>query len=145
MEQFNSLFKLLPEHRIGVCKTHYQGITLSQLPSHLHSSHKDLTVATQKAIVSAAAIACPQWAQSLDEVVYLLSLPSLISHLPVYKNRLKCTAATQEQSLCSYVVRTLQDMQEHVRTEHRWVNPRKQGRPYQGEQATGGLLWTPDM
>jgi hypothetical protein len=55
MEQFNGLFELLPEHRIAVCKAHHQGITLSQLPSHLHSSHKDLTVATQKAIVLAAA------------------------------------------------------------------------------------------
>lgn len=144
MEQFNGLFELLPEHRIGVCKIHHQGITLSQLPSHLHSSHKDLTVATRKAIVSAAA-AVPQWAKSLDEVVYPLLPPSLIAQLPVYKNGLKCTAATQEQSLCGYVVRTLRDIQEHARTEHGWVNPRKRGRPYQGEQATSGLMWTADV
>jgi superfamily II DNA helicase RecQ len=140
MEPLNSLFELLPEHRIGVCKAHHQGMTLSQLPSHLHSSHQNLTVATRKAIVLAAA-AFPQWAKSPDEVVYPPLQSNLVAHLPVYKNGLKCTAEAQERGLCRYIVRTLRDMQEHAREKHRWANPRKRGRPYQANQAAGCQLW----
>jgi hypothetical protein len=68
MEQFDHLFALLPEHRLGVGKTHSQGVLLSQLPSNPYTSHQDLPVPTRKAIVSAAA-AFAQWAMATEEVV----------------------------------------------------------------------------
>ena len=88
-----------------------------------------------------AASAFLQWAEYKKDVIYLLLRSKLIEHLPLYNNRLKCRAETQGSSPCRYIVRTLRDMQEHCRKEHGWTNPRKRGRPYQGQQATGCQTW----
>ena len=140
MELFNNLFIYLPEHHIYICKTHYQGVLLSQLPSHLHSSHLELTATTRKAIELAAA-AFPQWAASADKVVYPLARPQPAAYLPVFKNGFKCIVQTQERSYCGYILRALRGIQEHCREEHGWTNPRKRGRPYQGQQAGGKQMW----
>jgi hypothetical protein len=137
MEPFNTLFEYLPSHRIGICKAHYHGVLLSQLSSHLQSGHKELTVATRKAIVLAAT-AFPDWATSAEEVVYPRPDTPTVAHLPVYKDGFMCQADTR--GVCSFIVRTLQGIQKHCRDEHGWTNPRKRGRPYQSEEA-GSASW----
>jgi uncharacterized C2H2 Zn-finger protein len=140
MELFDTLFEYLRESRIGICKAHCYGVLLSQLPTHLQRSHKELSVAARKAVVLAAS-EYPAWATSAEAVVVPAPASHPVAHLPVYRDGLKCCAETQARNQCGHIVRTLRDMQEHCRKEHGWTNPRKRGRPYETDQAGGNHLW----
>jgi hypothetical protein len=129
MELFTTLFKYLAENRIGICKAHHHGVLLSQLPAHLQRSHTELSVAARKAVVLAAS-AYSEWATSPEAVVLPPPESYPVAYLPVYRDGLKCCVETQERSQCGHIVRTLRDIQEHCRKEHRWTNSRKRGRPY---------------
>jgi superfamily II DNA helicase RecQ len=135
MEQLKTMFEYLPEQRIGICRAHHHGVLLSQLPSHLQRSHQELTVATRQAIVVAAA-EHRQWATSADAVIFPPPEAQPVAHLPVYKDGRKCSVEMAGRGCCGHIVRTLRDMQEHCRREHAWTNPRKRGRPCQGEEVS---------
>lgn len=138
MELFNTIFEYLPEHCIGVCRAHCEGVLASQLPSHLRRGHGELTAATRKAIVLAAA-EHSAWATSANTVALPLPESKPIAYLPVYRDGMRCSMATKDSSQCSYIVRTLRDIQEHCRKEHQWTNPRKRG--WQCPEQQKGQPW----
>ena len=131
------MFTYLPTHHIAICKTHRQGVLLSQLASHLDSGHQGLTVATRRAIASAAEV-LTDWATCPEDVVHPLSEALPLGHLSLFKDGFKCKTEP-----CGHIVRGLQNIQNHCRREHGWNNPRKRGRPHQGaQQPLSSLMWT---
>ena len=73
----------------------------------------------------------------MEEVVYPLPGAQPLPYLSLYKDGFKCRA-----ELCEHIVRGLQNIQNHCRTEHGWSNPRKRGRPHQGaQQAPASDMW----
>lgn len=140
MELFNAIFKYLPEHSIGICIIHGQGIVQSKLKTHLDRSHKELTARTRKEIIVAAATAYSQWAKTEEDVVYPEAILDPIPHLPIFKDGIKCVAR-RGSVLCGYINRNIERIQGHCRKYHGWENSRKRGRPTQGKQKEIGTMW----
>lgn len=112
MDLINSLFEYLHTNHIAICKTHCQGVLLSQVASHLDSGHRELTAAARKGVASAAR-AYTAWALSAKEVVYPHADAQPIEYLPLYKDGLQCKVES-----CGYTVRSLQNIQDHCKKEH---------------------------
>lgn len=79
------------------------------------------------------------------EVIYPDPKSEPIPHLPVWRNRLKCTASDPDRVRCEYIRYRLQNMQIHCRDKHGWKSIRKRGRPLKVKNSEANKMWVENV
>jgi hypothetical protein len=144
MDQFNTIFFHFPQCRIIICKECGVGMIRPQVKAHINSKHGYLTVEIRKTINQVVST-IGDLADCEAEVIYPNPKSEPIPHLPVWRNRLKCTASKADGVRCEYIRHGLQNMQMHCRDEHGWESTRKRGRPSKEKNSEANKMWVENV
>jgi hypothetical protein len=141
MEQFSNVFEYMPAYCIVICRAHHQGILKSEFRSHLDGKHKEWTIRQRRAIIQASGV-YQEWANTKDEVTFPTPVSNPVPHLEVYRDGFQCMAAVGGGLPCSYIRRSVRDIQKHCQDQHGWTNSRKRGRPNRSQKPKLKNMWT---
>lgn len=121
MEQFNRLFRQMPEYRIMVCKECRFAVPPGQIRTHLTEHHAGIPAEARREIADAVQKS-DSLAQVREEVIYPEASAAAVEGLPVHNDGLRCVLEDEYGRQCQYVCRTTRGIQRHRGREHGWVN-----------------------
>lgn len=122
MDDFQSVFEHLPQHRIIRCRKCRYAPIPKQVPRHLGDHHAHLSAEHRRSIAESV-LSLLDLAHVAADVIYPLPGDPPVSGFPVYYDGFSCHASDR----CQYVCRNRAGIKKHSKDEHGWVNQQKRG------------------
>ncbi|KAK4242954.1 hypothetical protein C7999DRAFT_36724, partial [Corynascus novoguineensis] len=140
MTSLQEWFALSPALGVAICHEHGVAMTAKSVASHVKVYHRHVATRARQRIVEEAAVLRDEGILAAD--IQGIRFPDhdggaipAIEGLPVWSDGKRCLR-------CGHIQRSRQEIQQHCRSEHGWVNPRARGGRARARPAGGlGDVW----